>query len=69
MIETTYGEGGFCADCDPDAHGHPLHNVVSVEEVPDPPAADPDVTELAAALANLPTDTLAALRAALGLGG
>ena len=36
-------------------------------EVPDPPAADPDVTELAAALANLPTDTLAALRAALGL--
>lgn len=38
-------------------------------EVPDPPAADPDVTELAAALANLPTDTLAALRAALGIGG
>lgn len=38
-------------------------------EVPDSSAADPDVTELAAALANLPTDTLAALRAALGIGG
>lgn len=66
--ETTYGEGGFCADCDPDAHGHPLHNVVSVEEVPDPPTdPQPDVTELATALAALPPDTLAALRAALGI--
>lgn len=37
------------------------------ETVLNSPAADPDVTELAAALANLPTDTLAALRAALGI--
>lgn len=37
-------------------------------EVPDPPAADPDVTVLAAALAGLPADTLAALRSALGIG-
>ena len=45
-----------------DADGNLLHS----EDLPD---ADPDVTELAAALANLPTDILAALRAALGIGG
>lgn len=32
-----------------------------------PPDLVPDVTDLAAALATLPPDTLAALRAALGL--
>ena len=54
---------GWVRVCDSDGE------VLSEEWVaePDPPAADPDVTELAAALANLPTDTLAALRAALGL--
>lgn len=38
-----------------------------VETINPEPVADPDVTELAAALANLPTDTLAALKAALGI--
>lgn len=49
---------GWVRVCDSDGE------VLSEEWVaePDPPAADPDVTELAAALANLPTDTLAALR-------
>ena len=72
MIETTYGEGGFCADCDPEAHGHPLHNVISVEEVPDMPAPSP-VQDIADALtANpdaFPDDILDLLRARLGLPG
>lgn len=40
-----------------------LHRAETVLH-PDP---QPDVTELATALAGLPTDTLAALRAALGI--
>lgn len=31
----TYGVGGHCEDCN-ESHDHPLHNIVSVEEVPDP---------------------------------
>lgn len=31
----TYGIGGYCAECS-ESHDHPLHNIVSVEEVPDP---------------------------------
>ena len=59
ITQVTYGEGGY----DPDA---PDHNVVSVDEieVPDP---TPQVDDIAQALAALPPDTLAALRAALGL--
>jgi hypothetical protein len=31
---TTYGFGGYCADCTPD-HSHPLHNIIEEVELPD----------------------------------
>ena len=33
-ISTTYGLGGYCADCDP-SHDHPLNNIVETIELPD----------------------------------
>lgn len=30
----TYGEGGYCKDCDP-SHDHPLNNLIAITEVPD----------------------------------
>jgi len=33
-INTTYGIGGYCADCTPE-HDHPLHNIIEEVEVPD----------------------------------
>jgi hypothetical protein len=65
--EIVYGIGGYCADCDP-SHDHPLNNVVSYREweveVEEPQA---DTQALADALAQLPPDTLNALKQALGL--
>lgn len=53
---------GWVCVCDSDGE------VLSEEWVAEPESAtEPDVNELAAALANLPTDTLAALKAALGI--
>jgi len=34
-INITYGEGGFCENCD-NTHDHLLHNIVEQFEVPDP---------------------------------
>jgi hypothetical protein len=40
-IHVTYGIGGWCENCD-SSHDHPLHNIISQEEAPDPePVADP----------------------------
>lgn len=33
-FEVTYGLGGYCPDCD-ETHDHPLHNLISVVELPD----------------------------------
>lgn len=30
----TFGEGGYCENCDP-SHDHPLNNLVEVLEIPD----------------------------------
>lgn len=30
----TYGEGGYCKDCDP-SHDHPLNNLIEIIEVPE----------------------------------
>lgn len=65
MIEVTYGEGGYCENCDP-SHVHPLHNVIERHEVPDPEPVS-DVTQLADALASLPPATIDALKQALGI--
>ena len=27
-----YGLGGYCENCDP-THDHPLHNLISIEEI------------------------------------
>lgn len=55
----TYGLGGYNPEL-------PNNNIVFIEEVPDPePIAD--TQQLADALANLPTETLDALKAALGI--
>ena len=34
-LDTVYGIGGYCADCNP-SHDHPLHNIIEQVEVPDP---------------------------------
>lgn len=61
-LHIVYGEGGY----DPDL---PDDNIIERYEVPDPPAPQPqaDTQALAEALAELPPETLDALRAALGL--
>lgn len=59
----TYGPGGY----NPDA---PDDNIVSVEEVPDPPQPDPEpvaADTVIASLAAMTEDQKAALRLALGL--
>jgi len=33
-INITYGEGGYCENCD-DTHEHPLHNIVEQTEADD----------------------------------
>jgi hypothetical protein len=40
-LNTVYGIGGYCADCDP-SHDHPLHNIIEQVEVPDPEPTDLD---------------------------
>lgn len=64
-LNITYGLGGYCENCDP-SHDHPLNNILSVEDYPDPePQADTQA--LAEALTQLPEETLNALKQALGL--
>jgi hypothetical protein len=62
----TYGIGGYCDPCDPELHGHPMNNLISEEEIPDPEPI-PDNQQIANALAQLPQETLNALKQALGL--
>ena len=33
-ITVTFGIGGYCENCD-ETHDHPLHNIVSIVEIPD----------------------------------
>jgi len=48
-LNITYGEGGFCENCD-DTHDHPLHNIVEQIEVADPePTAEQRAKESAMA--------------------
>lgn len=35
MIQTVYGVGGYCENCNP-SHPHPLHNIIEQFEVPEP---------------------------------
>lgn len=44
MKVVTYGIGGWCENCDPEAHGHPLNNIIFMGEEPDP---EPTPEELA----------------------
>lgn len=68
MQHLIYGLGGFCDPCDPELHGHPMNNLVGIEEIPDPePEPVTDTQQIADALAALPASTLDALKAALGL--
>lgn len=65
MIITTYGDGGYCENCD-SSHNHPLHNIVEQIEVPDPePQPVDQVIELAEALAALPSEAIDQLLAKL----
>jgi len=61
----TYGLGGYCAECDP-SHDHPLHNIVAQGEYESEEPQN-DVQAIAEALAQLPEDTLNALKQALGI--
>jgi hypothetical protein len=65
----TYGIGGYCENCDL-SHDHPLNNLISIIEVEDALPEEPatDVQALADALAQLPQETLDALKQALGIG-
>lgn len=47
----TYGLGGYCENCN-QSHDHPLHNIISVEEVPNPEPT-PDDLARASAVAKL----------------
>jgi hypothetical protein len=40
-LDTVYGIGGYCADCD-SSHDHPLHNIIEQVEVPDSEPTDLD---------------------------
>jgi len=64
-INITYGLGGYCEDCDP-SHNHPLHNIISMHEEEDIEEAV-DIQALAQTLAQLPPETLDALKQALGI--
>lgn len=33
-IQTIYGFGGYCENCASE-HDHPLHNIISIEDLPD----------------------------------
>lgn len=66
MQVINYGLGGWCEHCDP-SHDHPLNNILSIEEYPDPEPQGPDTQALADALTQLPEETLNALKQALGL--
>ncbi len=33
-FQITFGEGGYCENCD-SSHDHPLNNIVEVLEIPD----------------------------------
>jgi len=63
-INITYGIGGYCENCD-SSHDHPLNNVISMQEFEDEPITDTQA--IAEALAQLPPETLEALKQALGI--
>lgn len=54
MQITSYGVGGYCANCTPE-HQHPLHNIVAESVIPDLPAdpVDPALDSAAAKLKKL----------------
>lgn len=33
-FKVTFGEGGYCENCDP-SHDHPLNNIIEIVEIPD----------------------------------
>jgi len=43
----TYGVGGYCENCD-DTHDHPLHNIISQEETPDPELTEEELNRQSA---------------------
>ena len=61
-----YGIGGYCEICNPEVHGHPLHNMIFEEEILDLEPVS-DITQIAEALVSLPQEALDALKQALGL--
>jgi hypothetical protein len=46
-IHTSYGDGGFCENCD-ETHPHPLHNIISEVEVADPEPSEQEVAKQSA---------------------
>jgi hypothetical protein len=62
-----YGLGGYCPDCNPDIHNHPMNNLVEIEDIPDLVLEDNNVQQIAEALSSLPQETLDALKKALGI--
>ena len=47
MIQTVYGAGGFCENCDT-THDHPLNNIIEIIEIQDEPAIQMDVARKSA---------------------
>jgi len=38
-LQITYGEGGYCDNCD-NTHDHPLHNIIEQTEIEDSQSTD-----------------------------
>lgn len=62
----TFGTSGYCENCSPE-HDHPLNNLIGVEEMPDIETPNDSVQQIAEALADLPAETLTAIKQALGI--
>jgi hypothetical protein len=46
-VNIIYGLGGYCENCD-DAHDHPLHNIISQEETPEPELSEQELSRQSA---------------------
>jgi hypothetical protein len=46
-LHTSYGDGGFCENCD-NTHDHPLHNIVAEYEIDDPEPTEQERARISA---------------------
>jgi len=52
-----FGIGGYCENCNPEDHDHPLNNIVYEEDVEDIQEIS-NIMQIAEALNNLPEESL-----------